>query len=174
MLLSAAAAAPRLADLLLPALACTKGCKDENCSGICPFWNVPFLEYAWFGMCSKWNMIKLECALFGMCSNGLCSWNVPFLEFAQNEIWLNRMVPFWTLLVVLAHSEWWCDSALRLHVEVEGFKCSSFSSEHNFRTPNFEYLFDFLNIFGRAGLLWAAARHTAVMWWCFAASCAEA
>ena len=36
--------------------------------GICPFWNVPFLEYALFGMSTIWIVPKMESAEFGMWS----------------------------------------------------------------------------------------------------------
>ena len=102
------------------------------------------------------------------------------------------MCPFWNVLKTKYdqtewfHSEhfWWCwlivsGDAMVLCCFVWGgggfwalFFC--FWAHWNFRTLNFEYLFDFLNVFGGAGLLWAIARHTAMMWWCFAASCLEA
>ena len=71
---------------------------------MCPFWNVLFLECAFFGMCSFWNVLFLECVLFGMCPFcnvpflecalfGMCLiWNKPFLECA-----IFGMCPFWNV-----------------------------------------------------------------------------
>ena len=67
---------------------------------MCPFWNVLFLECAFFGMCSFWNVLFLKCAFFGMCS----FWNVSFLECAVFgmclflECALFGMCSFWNVL----------------------------------------------------------------------------
>ena len=65
--------------------------------GMCPFWNVLFLECALFGMFSFWSLPCSECAVFGMCS----FWNVPFLESFWNVPYLEcavfGMCSFWNV-----------------------------------------------------------------------------
>ena len=72
--------------------------------GMCPFWNVLFLECALFGMCCFfemclfWNVPFLECALFGMCPfQNLIFPYVPFSECAVFGTCLFKMYSFWNV-----------------------------------------------------------------------------
>ena len=100
-------------DLLKPSLI------QIRCAlfGMCPFWNVLFLEFALLGMFSFWNLPFFEYALFGMSPFlewalfGMCSiWNVPFLECSQF-----RMCLFWNVLYLE------CALYVPVHSDVHSF-----------------------------------------------------
>ena len=101
----------------------------------------------------------LVCRGVGICE--CSSFDSEHTEISE-LLTLNICLIFWTYLVELAYCEpppdtqWWCDGALLLRVRRRRFLWALFFwfwAHWNFQTPNFEYLFDFLNIFGRAGLL---------------------
>ena len=111
---------------------------------MCPFLNVLKTKYdqtEWFFSEHFWwcwlivsgDAIVLCCFVCG----GGGFWALFFWFWAHwNFRTLNICLIFWTFLVELAYCEpppdtqQWCDGALLLHAEVEGFECSSFGSEH--------------------------------------------